>query len=810
MGTGTENGTQRECDLKAAERFTKLLGGSADAEHWFEHGIDDGSPPAATPGTFAEVVAKLKKANRSGRGVFVAVNRIDGDRRKKANVGRIRAVFADFDEGIPNDDELPLVPSIIVHTSPGKAHYYWLLYPDEDMPKDEAERIQRVLVDRYGGDGDCKDITRLLRVPDFFHQKDEPRRITMEVPKWQNEDGKSYVHHYSVEELSEAFPSETKSKLPAKKGAAKIIDLSPNGSGAWAVPTFDAEEVRRALKYIPAHSYSVYMKIMLAIKRGSNLSDEGKEIAREWAMTSKKYDEDEFEKRWALGKEETADGKDEIGLGTLYHIAAEHGYKRSVSTAIAKLPIPAPSELAAKDDKLTPLEFGLKPGEWGDKRKGEMVARMNAVHAVVPIGDKVRYLHRGVDRYGKPGLRFLSKEDMGRLYDAVIVDGNTLTAFDMWRKSPVRTQFTGVGFFPGSPINKAVVPKGYLNLWRDFSIEPAEGDWSLFKKHLRNVVCNRDEEAFNWLMDWMAQMVQCPQVKCGTAVVLKSEQKGSGKSMLIEFFKRIFGPHGHSASQIDHIVGKFNGHLEEAVFFGVEEGFWAGNKQANSVLKTLITQPTLGIERKGLDYYDAPNFTRLLFTSNENWVVPVGTDERRYFVLEFHNKRAKDPDYFDPIFCQMIGENAAKPHNRGLAAMLHELMHREISSDLRRPPTTTGLLNQRAHSLNGPQRWLLAVAKDGEIEDMELKRSIPLHDEGETPIHVRTVKQAAESRCDQYEARNLDMVVGRLLHRTGVKKREKQTGGARRKQYVFPALSTFRAAVERELNVPIDAGEGAE
>ena len=83
------------------------------------------------------------------------------------------------------------------------------------------------------------------------------------------------------------------------------------------------------------------------------------------------------------------------------------------------------------------------------------------------------------------------------------------------------------------------VPNGYLNLWQGFAVKPHKGDWTLFDDHLFYVICGENQRYYDWLMDWLAHLVQKPYEKPGSAVVLKSEVKGTGKSMVVEFLRRI-------------------------------------------------------------------------------------------------------------------------------------------------------------------------------------------------------------------------------------------------------------------------------
>ena len=46
----------------------------------------------------------------------------------------------------------------------------------------------------------------------------------------------------------------------------------------------------------------------------------------------------------------------------------------------------------------------------------------------------------------------------------------------------------------------------------------------LYLDHVRENVCAGDEERYEWMMAWMAQAVQHPAERPGTAVVLRGEQ----------------------------------------------------------------------------------------------------------------------------------------------------------------------------------------------------------------------------------------------------------------------------------------------
>lgn len=132
-------------------------------------------------------VPVLQGWNDLGADIFVNVAETDGTGRKASNIVRVRAVFVDLD-GAPIEPVLAgdFKPHLIVNTSPGKYHAYWLT---ADVPLANFTPIQEALIAKYDGDKKVKDLCRVMRVPGFNHCKAEPRMVTCE----RLHDGKPYT-----------------------------------------------------------------------------------------------------------------------------------------------------------------------------------------------------------------------------------------------------------------------------------------------------------------------------------------------------------------------------------------------------------------------------------------------------------------------------------------------------------------------------------------------------------------------------------------------------------------------------------------
>jgi hypothetical protein len=141
----------------------------------------------------------------------------------------------------------------------------------------------------------------------------------------------------------------------------------------------------------------------------------------------------------------------------------------------------------------------------------------------------------------------------------------------------------------------------------------------------------------------------------------------------------------------------------------LDEALFAGNKEHEGVLKALITEPTLRAEGKFRDPITAPNRLRLVIASNAEWIVPVGIGDRRFAVFDVASHRKGDFAYFDALKKQM--------ENGGLAAMMHDLMHMDLSGfEVRHIPGTEARSDQITLSLRGPLKWLYSVLQDAAIE----------------------------------------------------------------------------------------------
>ena len=113
--------------------------------------------------------------NEANRGIFFVVNSGGNSDRK---INKINAQFFECDtlsleEQLENISKFPLEPSIIVQTKKS-LHVYFLI---KNGKVEKFRDIQKKLAKHFNGDGSCINESRVMRVPGFYHCKEEPVRV---------------------------------------------------------------------------------------------------------------------------------------------------------------------------------------------------------------------------------------------------------------------------------------------------------------------------------------------------------------------------------------------------------------------------------------------------------------------------------------------------------------------------------------------------------------------------------------------------------------------------------------------------------
>lgn len=438
----------------------------------------------------------------------------------------------------------------------------------------------------------------------------------------------------------------------------------------------------------------------------------------------------------------------------------------------------------AKDE----VEFAL------GKDTPKWARSLNDKFAVAMISGKTVILHLKND--GK--VHYGNVNDLHAFHEnkRVPKDNTTVPITKVWMQSKHRRTYPeGIIFAPNREV------EGAYNHWQGFSVEASDASdpsrgCKLFLKHLFEVICDCNPEYYRYQLGWLAHMIQRPEEKPGVAVVYRG-RKRIGKDTVFEYMGELFKNHYVTVANQDQMLGKFNQHQEKCLLLHVQEGFWAGNKQAEGSLKYLITSTAVMIEPKGVNAFQVPSVLRLFISSNERWVVPATEDEARYFVLNVSEKRRGDHTYFGALRAEMEGD--------GPANLLAYLQQYDISDfQVRAVPSTDALGEQKIQAFKNIEAWWLNILQMGEIEGFNANEGGvegSAWEKGEVRIEKSEFRDAYSRwmrgrRFDGPELNEIEFGIRIKKVCQSIEIKQVQSRGRRSRFYVIPTLVSCRKDFE--------------
>ena len=340
--------------------------------------------------------------------------------------------------------------------------------------------------------------------------------------------------------------------------------------------------------------------------------------------------------------------------------------------------------------------------EWPDPEdfNAKLLEELNQKFAIVPTGNKFTIVNETENE-----TMFLAPSDFRlALQNRFATDSSgkfpkQVQVSTWWLTHPERREYKSVDFLP-----IAETPYGVFNMWKGFAVQPKGGleNIPLFHELLDEVICSGNEKCALYLWSWLAHMVHFPKEKPGVAVVLRSDAQGVGKSCFAEYVGSLLGRHFRTVTHGRHIHGNFNSHLKDTLMLFGDEAVWGGDRSTESILKQLITEPSMIIEMKGKDVFEVRSYLRLMLATNSEWAAPVSLTDRRYFVLDVSESRRNDYDFFKKLEDEQI--------NGGSEALLQTLMDYDLSDfEVRSIPETPARLDQKFLSMKVVEKWWLEI-----------------------------------------------------------------------------------------------------
>jgi hypothetical protein len=316
--------------------------------------------------------------------------------------------------------------------------------------------------------------------------------------------------------------------------------------------------------------------------------------------------------------------------------------------------------------------------------------QINALLSGVTQGDTAMYK--------KPDAELMMK----RYLEALPISCNPKQVVaDFWT-SPATMVYKGTGFTPKA------TPPTVLNYWIGPIPAPHSGNWEILRDYLHDVICAGDSLCFDYLINYMAHMIQRPEEKPGVMLVLLGGQ-GTGKGVYFSLLKAIWPRTTLQVADIDQVIGKFNAPLERNYVICMDEALFAGDRKSMDRLKSTVTESSIQIEQKYQPSRVIESVHRFFAASNHDHFGNVERDDRRFAFYRVSDHRQQDTAYFSAVA-------AAISDPTTLGAMVHHLLHKDITSfDIRLKPQSQELQKQKLMSLQGFERYWYEVLIIGSL-----------------------------------------------------------------------------------------------
>lgn len=611
-------------------------------------------------------VSWASKLNTDGWNIHYTVNAVRAgvcSKPSKADIIGPRFAHVDIDppKGEMFTDEqrddvfarlLDASPSTLIWSGNG-VQALWRL--EEGVTAEEVEQINRGLVDAFGGDMGTHDVSRLLRVPGTVNHPDERKRALGRVPTAScikmTDDGTVS----DVQMLLDRYPAPP---LPDKAKA------QPRD----AVALRDVELITADDLWLPEDAY---LRSLIDAPKGGDRSSDTLHFACEALRQGLTLEQ-------LMGV--LLNGDNAISAHCLSQADPARAARRAIEEAQGE------EDVARRQAQ---RERTRRIGDGSDVvPKSEIYSLPDMVERFVFIKDGSQVS----DRWRPQSVLSLAdfrNATSGSKHLIVKPDGGIkhLQASEVWLGHQDRLEADALTFRAGAgPMTELPDgPGAALNLWTPHIREEAPPNWeklaSIFVDHI-GWLWGEHADAF---LDWLAHIEQQPGKLPHFGWLHISRIHGKGRNWISSVLARLW--RGNVAASLDLMAvldGGFNGRLSRCVLAVVDEINEGGNQSYRhaQTLRQIVTAEHREINPKYGRMRVEWNAARWLLFSNHTGAIPLGDDDRRFYVVD-HDGPPRDAAYYKRLY-DVLDE----PHL--IASVAEFLKRRDITrfNPGERPPTT--------------------------------------------------------------------------------------------------------------------------
>ena len=310
------------------------------------------------------------------------------------------------------------------------------------------------------------------------------------------------------------------------------------------------------------------------------------------------------------------------------------------------------SEHAAPDESSCANEL-LMSFEETKKKFEERLCRIHLKHCFVEvIGGNI---HAWTKSEMRTSFEFMEYKKM-----KVDKQGNIVAVkskfLEKWFRTNTQRHYLDTGIYPPPKI----CPVDHFNMWTPFAMESVveyeskPQELAFILNHIR-IIAGNHQASYDFLINWIAQMIQFPAVKTLCPVLVSSE--GAGKTVIITLLLSAMLGNSKvliSSDPCRDVWGPRNGPMASAFLVNLNE--IEGKDIISTKFKELNTDPKMIIHPTGGKPYVIDSSHRFIVTTNTF----DGFFKRRTVIIRSSDEKIGDTVYFDQLVKYLADINVIK------------------------------------------------------------------------------------------------------------------------------------------------------
>ena len=333
---------------------------------------------------------------------------------------------------------------------------------------------------------------------------------------------------------------------------------------------------------------------------------------------------------------------------------------------------------------------------------------------------------------------------------------------------------------------------GLEKTWDQVAEKCNEKHKKLILEFIMRVWANNDENLYRYILCWFSSIIQNPKKKLDTIFGVRGKER-MGKGIVFQAFMRTLGlKYCGQPTQIDDVFGKFNEVLCGKLFIFLDEIVYGGSTKEANVLKKLVTEEKISIEKKYGPKIELKNCLNLGMASNDEQLVKTGENASRFQLFEVTDYMLKlkgtelELEYINAF--QDIDTFAYILYTTDITRWdSRKIIHTNVL--LEHKLASMNSIDQfMADTLNSREYWFYNENK-GENQDIEV-------------VKDELFTRYSDTKCGQYKIKELNKTIFWIYIRkhyhcyeARINQRVTDTAGNRKYSIMFPSFARLKQLI---------------